>query len=119
MKEAGKLSPRLSVLNAEWKIFLYSEHTWAYIAPKLRKITKIHGIPLLNEGYFRKITKSGSNGVNWAKIWKAGCEFSQPAKIFNLRNCKLRNFSQPCEILQWPNFFCFLLLFPMVSDMQY
>ena len=95
MKEAGKLSPRLSVLNAKWKSFLYNEYTWAYIAPKLSKITKIHGMPLLHEGYFRKNhkkrVKRGQLGQNLeSKLRKfATCENLQPA------NYRLQNFLQP------------------------
>ena len=58
------------------KSFLYSKYKWAYIAPKTSKITKIHGIPQLHEGYFRKsYKKKGQTGIG-LKIWKAGCENS-------------------------------------------
>ena len=59
-----------------------------FIAPKSSKITKIHGIPLLHEGYFRKNHKKGSNGGQLVKNVEVGCE----------------NFAT-CEILKVAKFF--------------
>ena len=65
-------------------------------------ITKISQIPTRHEGYLRKNHKKGVKmGVNWSKV-----------------ESRLQNFAA-CKILQLPNFSCFLLLFPLVSDMQY
>ena len=86
----------------------------ALYSHKSSKITKILGIPLLHAGYFRKNHKKRSNEGQLVKNVEAGCENLQPAKF-----CRLQNFSQPCKILQLPIFLCFLLLFPLVSDLQY
>ena len=55
-------------------------------SPKSSKITKIHGIPLLHEGYFRKNpTKKRSNGGQLVQNVEAGYENSQPAKFYRLQ----------------------------------
>ena len=106
-KERSRKTPTQSLcINCRMrKCLLYSKYKWAYIAPKTSKITKIHGIPLLHEGYFRKNKKEvkrGQLGQNLeSRLQKfVGCENSQPAKFRRLRN------STSCEIFCNPAKFC-------------
>ena len=84
------------------KRYFYSKYKWAYIAPKTSKITKIHGIPLLHEGYFRKSYKKKWSNGDWVKNLESRLRISQPTKF-----CRLQNFSQPCKIFTVAHFIMF------------
>ena len=69
-------------------------------SPKSSKITKIHGIPLLHEGYFRKNppkkkVKRGSTGKKCGSRLRkfATCEILQATKFFStLQNFAVSHF---------------------------
>ena len=80
---------------------------------KTSKITKIHGIPLLHEGYFRKITKEVKRGQSGKKSGK------QVAKIYRLRNfAGCENFAA-CKILQVAKFFATLQNFVVAHFLMF